>query len=576
MFALLRLAARLLFRAAPLPVAATFGLQAVLGVIPLIELAALARAVDSLTRDGATASIAGPATVLAVAVAVSSLGQYVLDAFTPNVWVAPALTAYVLRLIADTDPADFDDPAVLDLQQRAGSGVAAQASNLMFTLGEAVRSMAGCASLAGLLAVLDVRLIMIVALAAVPVFVLTRRDGRDRESLWTGDTVDGRMRGYLSQLLRDPAAGPELRELALAPTLLDRLAGLFADRVRLLGELARRSRNRSVGVGVVQAVVAALSLTILVSDGLGRPGSTGDLVAGLTAIAVLASFLSRLSAQAGMLSTSAPYLLPAHELAARGHRRADGTQTAPPGPVALSLDEVVFAYPRSAAPVLDGVNLEVAPGELVALVGENGAGKSTLARLAMGVLDADGGTVRVSGTAVRELERAALWKRIGFLPQSPVRLELPLRDAVAIGIDASEDEVEHALRAVGAHDLLRSVGLHGTLGRAWDAGHDLSGGQWQRVSLARLVLRRPDLWILDEPTANLDPAAERAFVESLRGLLGGATCLFISHRFSTVRAADRIAVIERHRVSEIGTHDELVAAGGTYSRLFAAQAAGYR
>ena len=306
------------------------------------------------------------------------------------------------------------------------------------------------------------------------------------------------------------------------------------------------------------------------------------MITGISTVAALSGLLSRLAEVLGCLATAAPYLSPAEDLARElkeTARRGRGSIAAAVGPLPLRLSEVSFRYREATDDVIRAVSLDVAPGELVALVGENGAGKSTLTRITLGVLEANHGSVQIGGADLAGVDLDQLWRRVGFLPQYPLRPEISLREAVALGCpwkEGDDDQIADALGAVGAGELLTKVGLDGLLGRAWENGHDLSGGEWQRVALARLAYRRPDLWVLDEPTSNLDPSAEAAFVAGLHELLGDATCVFISHRFSTVRAADRIAVLAGGTLTEVGSHDQLVALGGRYAELFELQAAGYR
>jgi len=230
---------------------------------------------------------------------------------------------------------------------------------------------------------------------------------------------------------------------------------------------------------------------------------------------------------------------------------------------------------------LDGVDFDVSAGEIVALVGENGAGKSTLVKLLLRFYDADEGTVRVGGIDLRDLEPEELRGRIGVLFQDYASYELSVRENVVMGRPggAPDDErVRQALRNARSDWLLQRMpnGLDSKVGRLFEGGHDLSGGEWQRLALARIMYRDADIWILDEPTSSLDPEAEAAIFAELKENLRGRIGIVISHRFSTVRIADRIAVIAGGRVSELGSHEELLRAGGRYAELFELQAAGYR
>ncbi|MGH9578456.1 MAG: ABC transporter ATP-binding protein, partial [Terriglobales bacterium] len=247
----------------------------------------------------------------------------------------------------------------------------------------------------------------------------------------------------------------------------------------------------------------------------------------------------------------------------------------------VEFDDVSFSYPGGTEPAIAGLNLHIRNGELIALVGENGAGKSTLVKLLLRFYDADQGSVRVGGVNVKDLDPEVLRSRIGVLFQDYASYELSIRENVVMGrpdgkID--DERVMEALRNARSEWLLKKMpkGLDSKVGRLFEGGHDLSGGEWQRLALARIMYRDADIWILDEPTSSLDPEAEAAIFAELKENLKGRIGIVISHRFSTVRIADRIAVVADGRITELGTHEELHAAEGRYAQLFELQAAGYR
>jgi ATP-binding cassette subfamily B protein len=227
------------------------------------------------------------------------------------------------------------------------------------------------------------------------------------------------------------------------------------------------------------------------------------------------------------------------------------------------------------------LSLQIRSGELIALVGENGAGKSTLVKLLLRFYDVDRGSIRVGGVDLRDLDPEELRSRIGVLFQDYASYELSVRENVGMGrpdgvID--DNRVTEALRDSRSEWLVKkmSKGLDSRVGRLFEGGHDLSGGEWQRLALARIMYRDADIWILDEPTSSLDPEAEAGIFAELKENLRGRIGIVISHRFSTVRIADRIAVVADGRVTELGTHEELLRADGRYAQLFELQAAGYR
>jgi ATP-binding cassette, subfamily B, bacterial len=238
----------------------------------------------------------------------------------------------------------------------------------------------------------------------------------------------------------------------------------------------------------------------------------------------------------------------------------------------IRLDNVRFAYPTSSRLVLDGLDLTIPAGKSLAIVGQNGAGKTTLAKLLCRMYDPTEGTISVDGVDLREFDVASWRSRIAAVFQDYVRYELTLRDNVAPAGASSAEDVLAALEQARAAGL---ADLDTVLSRAYVNGRDLSGGQWQRVALARAlcaVRLGAGVVLLDEPTAQLDVRGELEIFDRLIDATRGATTILISHRFSTVRRADLICVVEGGRVVELGSHDELVGLGGRYKEMFELQA----
>jgi len=242
---------------------------------------------------------------------------------------------------------------------------------------------------------------------------------------------------------------------------------------------------------------------------------------------------------------------------------------------------VSFHYPGSSRLILDNLNLRVGAGERIALVGENGQGKTTLVKLLSRLYDPTSGVIFLDGVDLRDYKLEDLYGEVGVIFQDFMRYDLPARENIAVGrIDQLREDgaLWHAARQSRADEVLGKLPgeLEQMLGRRFEGGVDLSGGEWQRFALARAYLRDAQVLILDEPTSALDAAAELEVFERFAELTVGRTVLLISHRFSTVRIADRIVVLERGRISEQGTHRQLIERGGRYADLFEMQASNYR
>ena len=377
---------------------------------------------------------------------------------------------------------------------------------------------------------------------------------------------------YLFRLAVDPPASKELRLFGLASWTLERF---FALRTRLhqLQYDATRLRERPLALCVVIVVGANVAVFWALADATaaGRL-ALGDLVI-YAQCAVATSMIAFGGLSWALDGAAAPVAAVARlepAAAAAGHLPA-GTGAASGLPAReIRFRDVRFAY-AGGAPILDGLDLTIQAGSSLAIVGQNGAGKTTLAKLLCRLYDPQHGAIEVDGVDLRSLDLAAWRSRITAVFQDYLRLELPLRDNVAPR-GADDDLVRGALADAGGATL---AGLDTVLARGYDGGTDLSGGQWQRVALARAlaaVRQGAGVVLLDEPTAQLDVRGEAEIFERLLAATRHCTTILVSHRFSTVRHADRICVLEGGRVVELGSHDELMARGGRYRTMFDLQA----
>ena len=377
---------------------------------------------------------------------------------------------------------------------------------------------------------------------------------------------------YMYRLAVDPPAAKEVRLFGLSSWILD----TFLNRRRTLHSLqyqATRLREKPVISSLL--LVTAANLVVfwsLASGGLSGRLGLGDVVLySLLAIGTSSIAFGGLSwALDGAAAPVAAVLRLQHAMAPAGEL-SRGTRPAGQTPAReIRFRDVTFAYPGGTA-VLDRLNLTIPAGSSLAIVGQNGAGKTTIAKLLCRLYDPQGGAIEVDGVDMRELDLDSWRSRLAAVFQDFFRLELSLRDNVA-PTGAPDASVQAALSEAGAASL---ASLDTILARGYDGGTDLSGGQWQRVALARAlcaVKQGAGVVLLDEPTAQLDVRGEAEIFERVLAATRHCTTILISHRFSTVRHADRICVLENGRVIELGTHDELIALGGRYRTMFDLQA----
>jgi ATP-binding cassette subfamily B protein len=488
--------------------------------------------------------------------------------------------AQILDVTCTAELAAFDDAGFHDLVSRAQRGAMNAGSVVHALLGLA---QAGTGIAAGLvaLAVLQPLLLPVCLAAVVPSVWLARRRARDYYGFSFRWTARDRERAYLSSLLSERDAAKEVRAMDLAGFLRARHDRLYDARIAELDTLTRRQLRWALLAGVAATGIVAGTVVALVALALGGHLSVAAAAAAGAAMILFGQRVAAGGAASQTLLEAALFLedyLTFAALAPTPDLPAAVSPRAAAG--AIAAEEVWFAYPGSGRPALRGASLRIEPGEVVALVGANGSGKTTLAKLMAGLYVPDRGRVLLHGADTAGADRGALRRDVAVVFQDFLRYWLPVRDNIAMGRHerfGDDASVVEAARRAGAHDDLVALpdGYATQLGPVFAGGADLSVGQWQKVAVARLFFRDAPFVILDEPTAALDARAEHDLFARIRELLEGRAVLLISHRFSTVREADRIYVLDAGEVVESGRHEELMSLGGRYAEMFTLQASAY-
>jgi ATP-binding cassette subfamily B protein len=443
-------------------------------------------------------------------------------------------------------------------------------------------SLATLTGLVIVLLLLQPLLVLVLLVTVVPLFAAAGAFSEEYHLFALAFSAADRRRWYLRSLLTGREMAKEVRAFDLTGAFRGWMEEAFEEKQAEFTRLVRRSIPRTLLAGGATAVAIGGTIGLLIWFVLTGRMPLASATAAAVAIVQLAQILSQLAFSVSQIYESSLFLADHRAFCTMlpEIRRLRPGRPAPPGFEEVRLEHVTFAYPDSTVRALDDVSLSFRSGEIVAVVGENGSGKTTLAKLLCLLYRPQSGRILWDACDLSDVDAIALRRRMAVLFQDFSQYLFPVALNIGVGrVEVSEDRsgVVRASRQAGAHEFVERLpqDYDTPLGMVFEEGADLSVGQWQRIALARAFFRDAPFIILDEPTAALDARAENQLFESIRGLFSGRTVLLISHRFSSVRSADRIFVLKAGRLHEQGTHEELMRLGGHYAELFKLQAAAY-
>jgi ATP-binding cassette subfamily B protein len=512
-----------------------------------------------------------------------------------------ALAAYLQRLLVElvgryafdeivvvgssVDYRLLETPGFYDQLQRALNSGDFRITDMVTSLTQLLGALMTTVAIAAVLLVLSPLLLVLVGLAAIPALAAAIRNSRESYAFEYAMTSEARERAYVLNLVTSRAAGKEVRLFGLGAHLRKRYEVLTDERLRQVRIFLRQRLRVSLVGGIASALGMAAALGVLVALLAGDRIDVATAFTAGIAMQQLGLRLTQMTTNVGRLIESGMFI-DDYQTFLELFPEEPAEEPPKPRPVRgrfneVSVEGVSFTYPGSATPALRDVDLRVDPGEVVALVGGNGSGKTTLVKLICQLYRPDSGRIAWNGVDAAAIPAADIASDLTVLFQDYLQYHLTALDNIVFGrIDraASLNEAVAAARQAGADEFLERLpdGYRTRMGLEFHGGHELSVGQWQRLALARAFFRAGSFMIFDEPTAALDPRAERDLFDQMRQLSEGRSVLLISHRFSSARAADRIYVLEGGRMIESGPHDDLMALGGRYAELFELQAAAYR
>lgn len=561
------------------------------GLLPLASLYVTKLIIDTVTgsveRGAGDAAVPGLLFLILVAASLALLAavtravaSYTAEkqSLVLSDHVADDIHAQSVRL----DLAFFENPAYHDTLHRAQSEGPAHLGQVPNHILAVAQSVVSVIAVGGFIISVSPVVGFIIVGAALPAAAVQIWYSRRRYDLRLRQTEADRKSWYYHYMMTNTDHAGEVRQFGLGPLFRERYRVLRRD-LRDAGLRLSKSRGawEVLSQGLITIAVFG-SFTVVALRAVYGAISVGDLVAFFAGFQLCIGYTQTIFSSLNALYEDQLFLRNLFDFL--------DLQTATPLPASplpplfrreLRFEDVSFSYPNSDMPALRDVDIVIRAGEVVALVGENGAGKSTFLKLLTRLYDPTSGRITVDGVDFREIDPEAWRRQTAVLSQDYVRYHMTVRENIWLGdVDLPPDSprIEQAAQFSAADAVIGRLPqtYSSQLGKFFDDGHDLSTGEWQKIALARTFFRDAGIVVLDEPASSLDALAEAEIFDRFRELVRGRTAILVSHRFSTVILADRIYVFDRGAIVEEGTHAELMAAGGTYSMMFRAQASRYR
>ncbi|QNP73324.1 ABC transporter ATP-binding protein [Streptomyces roseirectus] len=530
---------------------------------------------------GAVPALVAMAVVLLLGALLRAASTYATGRLEPK--VERVATELYLERAAAVELAAIEDHAFHKLLDTAQYG--ARSARRMIGYGtRVVNSVISLAAAASVLTVLHPLLLPLLVTMTLPSAWSALTNARRHYESFHTWVQHARAGQLIASLLTEPAAAPEIRVHGVGPFLLRHFRAMSETAEAEQTRLARlQARTGLIAAGWTGLATCATYATL---GGLLLGGAMALSVAGTAVIAIRSgsASLNTLVLEVNQLHEEALFVGDLQRLYVEAAARAipAGGVDLPEDPREIRFENVTFRYPGEASPehrpALDDVTLTLPLGRIVALVGENGSGKTTLVKLLAGLYRPDSGRILWDGVDAAEADRGQLAERIAMVAQDFKRWPFTAKVNVAVGRSAApltDERLAASVAQAGAEDVVADLprGLDTLLARQFSGGHELSGGQWQRLGIARAAYRRGRILVVDEPTAALDARAELEVFEKIRALAGsGQTVVLITHRLASVRHADLVHVLDQGKLVESGTPEELLATGGVYAELYALQA----
>jgi len=519
---------------------------------------------------------------IAVALLAGSKQEIALCQSLLRMLLAQKVNVLILEKALTLDMAHFEDSEFYDKMSRARREASSRPLSLVGRTFGLVQDSLSLVTYGGLLLKFSPGAVLILVIAAIPAFIAETRFAGEAFRLFQWRAPETREQNYLEWLMTNESSAMEVKLFQLGSNLLDRYQSTFD---RLYGE----DRDLTIRRGVWTYILSLLSTAAfygayvwIVVEAIAGQISLGELTMYLVVFRQgQATFANILTSISGMYEDSL-YLSNLYEFLEQPILEPNGyaTHGTLPGD-GLRFEAVSFSYPESAKPALQSVSFHLKPGEKLAIVGENGSGKTTLIKLLTRLYAPTAGRILLDGLDLQAWDRDVLQQRIGVIFQNFVRFQFTVGENIGAGdVQHLEDELRWRDASIKgtADSFIEDLpeNYHTRLGRWFRAGRELSGGQWQKIALSRAFMRRnADILVLDEPTSAMDAEAEMQIFNRFRAMTQNQMAILISHRFSTVRMADQIMVLEEGEVIEQGTHAELLRQKGRYAHLFELQASGY-